>query len=46
MRQDRNQSWIVNYSLVLLPQRGTIGGECDAARCRVGPEMHPVGAAA
>lgn len=29
-----------------LPQRGTLGGGCDAAWCRVGPEMHPVGAAA
>lgn len=28
-----------------LPQRGTIGGECDAAWCRGGPEMHQVGAA-
>ena len=28
-----------------LPQRGTIGGGGDAARCRGDPEMYPVGAA-
>lgn len=33
------------HDAIRLPQRGTIGGEGDAAGSRGGPEMHPVGAA-